>query len=29
VKIGLMNLTDNLMRYRQLTKDRKSVPAAA
>ena len=28
VKIGLMNLTYNLMRYRQLTKDRAGAPAA-
>jgi len=29
VKVGLMNLTYNLMPYRQLTKDRASVPATA
>ena len=29
VKIGLMNMTYNLMRYLQLTKRRESVPAAA
>jgi len=29
VTIGVMNLTDNLMRYLQLTKDRKGVPVAA
>ncbi|WP_089725905.1 IS5 family transposase [Candidatus Thiosymbion oneisti] len=29
VKIGLMNLTDNLMRYLQLTKDREGISAVA
>jgi IS5 family transposase len=29
VKIGLMNMTDNLMRYLQLTKRREGAPAAA
>jgi len=29
VKIGLMNLTYNLMRYLQLTKCREGAPAAA
>jgi len=29
VKIELMNLTDNLMRYLQLTKGREGAPAVA
>jgi len=29
VEIGLMNLTCNLMRYRQFTKDRAGAPAIA